>query len=136
NPLETDTVSILTSNNSKGGKAIFIPKPSKETLQTALSAIPADVQFEPNPASVEFGKFSYIHKIKDGKQIYYFANSSNETVDAEVLLRGKLDVESWDPHTGEVSRLGKVSYIRENGQIYTRCTLNLTGVQSAFWIGK
>lgn len=58
NPLETDTVSILTSNNSKGGKAIFIPRPSKETLQTGLSAIPADVQFEPNLASVEFGKFS------------------------------------------------------------------------------
>jgi hypothetical protein len=136
NPLKTDTVSILKSNNSKGGKAIFIPRPSKETLQTALSANLADVQFEQNPASVEFGKFSYIHKIRDGKNIYYFANSSNEAIDTEVLLRGKLKLENWNPHTGTVSRLEKVSYIRENGQTFTRCKLKLKGVQSTFWISK
>lgn len=136
NSPETDTVSILSNKNSKGGKAIFIPRPSKESLQTALSAIPADVQFEPNPASVEFGKFSYIHKILDGKHIYYFANSSNEAIDTEVLLRGKLKLENWNPHTGAVSKPDDVAYIKKDGQIFTRCKLNLKGVQSTFWISK
>ena len=127
---------MLFRSNSKGGKAIFIPRPSKESLQTALSAIPADVLFEPNPAAVEFGKFSYIHKIRDGKHIFYFANSSNEIVDTEVLLRGKLNIENWNPHTGTISKPDKVAYIKKDGQIYTRCKLNLKGVQSTFWTSK
>ena len=113
NTLEADTVSILTNKNSKGGKAIFIPEPSKETLQAALSAIPADVQFEPNPASVEFGKFSYIHKIRDGKQIYYFANSSDEVINTEVLLKGRLKLENWNPHDGNVSQIKDVEVIKK-----------------------
>lgn len=136
NPLETDTVSILTSKNSKGGKAIFIPKPSKETLQTALSAIPADVQFEPNPASFEFGKFSYIHKIRDGKHIYYFANSSDQAVDTEVLLRGKLKLENWNPHTGKIKAINDISRIEINGETYTKCRLYLKGVQSVFFLNQ
>lgn len=136
NPFETDSVSLVTKENSKGGKAIYIPRPSKETLQAALSAIPADVQFEPNPVSVEFGKLSYIHKIKDGKHIFFFANSSNGEINTEVLLRGKLNIESWNPHNGIVSGPGKVTYITKNGQTYTRCRLTLKGVQSVFWMGN
>jgi len=136
NPLETDTVSILTSKNSKGGKAIFIPKPSKETLQDALSEIPADVQFEPNPAAVEFGKFSYIHKVKDGKDIYFFANSSDNSIDTEVLLRGKLNIEIWDPHTGEIKTINDVSRVVINEESYTKCRLYLKGVQSVFFLNQ
>jgi len=136
NPLETDTVSIISNNNSKGGKAIFIPRPSKETLQTALSAIQADVQFQPNPTSVELGKFSYIHKIRDGKHIYYFANSSNETIDTEVLLRSKLKLKRWDPHTGEISAINDLSQVIINGETYTKCSLNLKGVQSVFFLNQ
>jgi hypothetical protein len=136
NPLKTDTVTVLTNGNSNGGKAIFIPRPSKESLQTALSAIPADVQFEQNPPSVEFGKFSYIHKIREGKNIYYFANSSDNEISTEVLLRGKLNLENWNPHTGKVLQLDKVSYIKRNGQTYTQCKLKLNGVQSTFWMSK
>jgi hypothetical protein len=136
NPLETDTVSILKSKNSKGGKAIFIPKPSKETLQAALSAIPADVQFEPNPASVEIGKFSYIHKIRDGKHIYYFANSSDEVINTEVLLKGKLKLENWNPHDGNVSQIKDVEVIEKSGVIFSKCKLTLQPVSSTFLINN
>jgi hypothetical protein len=136
NPLETDTVSILTNKNSKGGKAVFIPKPSKETLQRALSAIPADVQFEPNPSSVEFGKFSYIHKIKDGKHIYYFANSSDEIVDTEVLLRGDFKLKAWDPHSGKIVETTKTLIKDLNKQVFTSIKLRLGPVSSIFYLSE
>lgn len=136
NPLETDTVSILTNKNSKGGKAIFIPRPSKETLQAALSAIPADVQFEPNPVSDEFGKFSYIHKIKDGKHIYYFANSSDEVINTEVLLKGKLKLENWNPHDGNISQIKDVEVIEKSGVIFSKFKLILKPVSSTFLISN
>jgi len=137
NPLETDTVSILTSNNSNGGKAIFIPKPSKETLQAALSEIPADVEFMPNPElSTDFGKLSYIHKVKEGRNIYLFANSSDETIQTEVILRGNVNPESWNPHDGTVSQLTGISHFKKNGETYTRCKLNLDPVKAIFWINK
>ena len=47
------------------------------------------------------GKFNYIHKIKDGKHIYFFSNSSDETVSTTVFLRGKLQPEKWNPYNGQ-----------------------------------
>jgi len=137
NPMERDTV-ICSRKNNSGGKAIFIPKPDKSNLREALnnSFLP-DVRFTSDPKlSTDFGKFSYIHKIKDGKDIFFFANSSDEAIETDVILRGKLKLEYWDPHTGTVSRLQKVSYTQINGQTYTRCQLNLKGVQSTFLISK
>lgn len=125
--------------NNQGGKALFIPNPTTKILSEALAGFTpeADVRFEENPAiTSKLGVFSYLHKIHNGKDIYFFANSGDNEIDTEVLLRGKLNIENWNLHTGSVSRLGKVSYIMENGQIFTRCKLNLKGVQSTFWISK
>ncbi len=125
--------------NNQGGKALFIPNPATKVLSEVLVgfAPDADVRFAENPAiTSKLGVFSYLHKIHNGKDIYFFANSSDNEIDTEVLLRGKLNLENWNPHTGVVSRLAKVSYIRENGQTFTRCKLNLKGVQSTFWISR
>jgi hypothetical protein len=125
--------------NPQGGKALFIPNPTTKVLSEVLAGFTpdADVRFEEKPAiTSKLGVFSYLHKIHDGTNIYFFANSSDNEIDTEVLLRGKMNLENWNPHTGAVSRLEKVSYIRENGQTFTRCKLNLKGVQSTFWIGK
>jgi hypothetical protein len=47
------------------------------------------------------GALTYIHKVKDGKDIYFFANSRDTAVDTKVVLRGKKALELWDPLTGE-----------------------------------
>ena len=97
----------------------------------------ADVIFPDNPTIIsKLGYFSYLHKIHDNKDIYFFANSSDNNLDTEVMLRGKLNPEIWDPYTGAVSKFGKVTYVKKNGQIYTRCKLNLPAVKSIFWISK
>ena len=60
-----------------------------------------DVVIEQDLA-VSGGNFSYIHKVKDGKSIYFFANSSDAEVDTWVALRGKLTPEIWNPHDGKI----------------------------------
>jgi len=135
--LAQDTV-VKTHANNNGGMAIYIPKPDENNLRDALNQkIQADVRFLPNPElTTDFGKFSYIHKVKEGKDIYFFANSSDETISTEVLLRGTVNMESWNPHDGSVSKLVGVSNIQKNGETYTQCKLSLKGVSSTFWISK
>ncbi len=135
--LSPDSLVKKNTNNS-GGMAIFLPKPDEISLREALDQkVQPDIRFVPNPKlATDFGKFSYIHKVKNGKDMYYFANSSNENIETEVLLRGKLNLENWNPHNGEISGDLNVEYTTENGVVYSKYKLNLPPVKSTFWINK
>jgi len=140
NPLEQEGLtSNVESGNNVGGKAIFIPHPSPDKLAEVLnqnSSAP-DVQFVKNPVlKTDFGKFNYIHKIKDGKHIYYFTNSSDEEIETEVIVRGKVSLECWNPHIGNVSKLQASSHFVNDGQSFTKYSLKLSAVSSVFWVGK
>jgi hypothetical protein len=76
---------------------------------------------------------SYLHKVKDGRNIYFIANSTDQRVVTDVKLRGKLSLQTWNPHSGEVSRL-ETSELVENGQPFTRARLQLEPVKSVFWV--
>lgn len=137
NPLAQDVVTIQKKTNSSGGVAMFIPSPDEANLQAALETVSPDVKFVDNPSlQSDFGKFSYIHKNKDGKDIYFFANSSDETIDTEVLLRGDFKLESWNPHTGNIAPLEHLTFIQQSGPLYTKVKLHLEPVSSVFWISK
>lgn len=126
-------------SNAKGGKALFVPNPTKEHLLAAIDTCSpnADVIFTNNmEIKSELGVFSYCHKIKDGKDIYFFANSSDDTIKTEVLLRGKHNLELWNADNGLVKLLEKVKYIKKNGQIYSQLSLQLKPVSSIFWVEK
>ena len=123
--------------NSRGGAAYFLPKPTPEALQAALDeALPAaDVSFENKPkVSSGGGVMSYLHKVKDGRDIYLFANSSDDPVDTTVKLRGRMVPELWDPHTGSTVK-AEYSYLKEHGVDVTRVKLKLDPVKSLFVIG-
>ncbi len=125
--------------NNKDGKALFILNPTTESLSDALAGLlpNVDVMFSQNPSGKsKLGAFSYLHKVRDGKDIYFFANSSDNTINTEVLLRGKVTLESWNPHDGSISKISGISHIQKNGQTYTRCKLNLAPVKTIFWISK
>jgi hypothetical protein len=123
------------NSNDQGGRAIFFPNPTRSKLSGALSQNLADLRFNPVPTlTTDHGKFSYIHKVKDGKDIYYFANSSDESIETEVLLRGELSLENWNPHDGRASKLDGCTVIENDGQTYTKCHLKLHPVRSTFWV--
>lgn len=140
NPLQQDKLdTIVESTNTNGGKAIFIPQPSADELLKVLekNTSTPDVQFVNNPVlDTDFGKFNYIHKIKDGQHIYFFTNSSDEEIETEVIIKGKLDLENWCPHDGTISAIRNISYEIEDEQSFTKCSLKLSPVSSTFWLGN
>jgi len=119
--------------NAAGGAAYFVP--ALAGLGAALDdALPvADVRFaEPGPAvEADKGMLSYIHKVKNGRQLYFFANSSDAPADLTVTLRGHLSLQNWNPHDGSMRPVQATS-ATESGQEVTRFTLRLEPVSSTF----
>jgi hypothetical protein len=65
-----------------------------------------DVDIQEPIAPLKFGPdydgaLTYIHKVKDGRDIYFFANSTSKPIDTKVMLRGTKMLKVWNPHTGE-----------------------------------
>jgi hypothetical protein len=123
--------------NPQGGRAYYAPKPTAATLQAILDeALPVgDVIFEDSPqAESGGGMLSYLHKVKDGADVYYFANSSSDRVETWVRLRGKRSLQQWDPHSGAMTPV-ECSPATEKGQEVTRVRLVLDPVKSVFLTG-
>lgn len=138
NPLAPDLNTKTEAGNERGGKAIFLPNPDAGALAAALAQqqLAPDVQFVDNPIlATDLGKFNYLHKIKDAKHIYFFTNSSDETIETAVLLRGKRQLQNWNPHRGTISKLKPSKTIVKRGQSFTQYPLKLDPVSSTFWIG-
>jgi hypothetical protein len=138
--------------NEAGGASYFVPSliDNGPALAAALQdAVPvADVRFGPGtpffkhlPQSgsgppkkgKHVGMLSYIHKIKSDRNIFYFANSTDETVEVDVVLRGGLTLQSWNPGNGIITDL-KSSAVKQSGMHCTRARLKLGPVQSVFFI--
>jgi len=122
--------------NARGGKAYFAPGPSGDVLRAILAEAleTADVGWG-SPPAVRGGNVSYIHKVVEGRSVYFFANSSETAVDTVVRLRGRLEPELWDPHTGIVSA-AEFTAGTEHAQPTCRVRLRLGAVRSVFLVGK
>jgi hypothetical protein len=124
-------------SNKNGGKAIFIREPTAQIMSSWISELlpDADVRFAKSPSiTSKLGEFSYLHKIHNDKDIYFFVNSSDDKIETDVLLRGRLRLESWNPHNGIISNTMKLSYVKIGEKDYTKCSLSLQPVNSVFWV--
>jgi hypothetical protein len=92
-----------------------------------------DVVWEESPQIVG-GNLSYLHKVVEGREVYFFANSSDSPVDTHVRLRGTLQLEQWDPHTGKMAAI-ESAHLVVHDQPVTRVRLSLAPVQSTFLVG-
>jgi hypothetical protein len=138
-----DFKTYFLNRNDAGGKAYFLPQPDPtmvgDVIKEALPVRDVEIQLPPNwPVKMNRaydGALTYIHKIKDGHDIYFFANSTDSPVDATVQLRGARKLSIWDPHTGE-KRAADTSDSEVNGQSVTRVHLKLDTVTSIFFISE
>jgi hypothetical protein len=124
--------------NARGGRAVFVAHPDPASLRQALGqmAPDADLAFEDEPAPHSGGgELAYIHKVKDGKQIYFLANSSDDRVASQVRLRGRLRISQWNPYTGATSPVS-VSVTVRAGQSYTKVPVTIDAASSTFLIGE
>ncbi|MDW5288109.1 glycosyl hydrolase [Formosa sp. PL04] len=125
--------------NKKGGKSVFIANPSKANLAKILADLHPNptVYFDANPIiTSDLGLFSYMQKVKDGKNIYYFANSSDQKINTTVYLKEIESVQIWNPNNGSISSLEKLGSIKRKGENYTRFNLKLEPVSSVFYVEK
>lgn len=129
----------ILQSNKKGGKAVFVANPSKENLSKILKEFQPNpsLYFEDNPVvTSHLGLFSYLHKVKDGKNIYCFANSSDQEINTSVYVKGKLQLDIWNPHNGAISAIKALTYSKINGENYTKFSLKLKPVTSLFYVEK
>lgn len=125
--LATDNQMAIHANEN-GGKTYFISAANSDNLRVALDDAQAVYDVE-----VEDGKrLQSIHKIKDGKGTYLFANLSGAAVDTYVRLRGKLVPQLWDPHTGAITEQPEYSHLVEDGLTVTRVRIALDNSRAVF----
>ncbi|MEJ2647672.1 MAG: hypothetical protein P8016_04585 [Sedimentisphaerales bacterium] len=79
------------------------------------------------------GALTYIHKVKDSKDIYFFANSTNQPVDMKVFLRSNKSLALWSPHTGKRSEL-ETDVSDASGKSVTTAPLVLEPLKSVFYV--
>ena len=127
--------------NAAGGLAYFIPQPDTRILQSVLrEADPVrDVDIRTVPlwplvrGTGYRGALTYIHKVKDGHDVYLFSNTAEQPVDVQVALRGDKTLAVWNPHTGEKSPAEEVKS-GAGDQAVTIVHLVLPPVRGTFFI--
>lgn len=126
--------------NRAGGQSVFVARPGVAALDAVLARLGAspDVGFVgERPQASEMGTFSYIHRQRSGKDIYYFGNSGDTPIDTVVTLRGRLTAaEFWDPHTGKISKIAGIRHVANGGETRTEFSLNLPPLQSLAVVGR
>ncbi|MHC4743197.1 MAG: glycosyl hydrolase [Planctomycetota bacterium] len=116
-----------TGTNKQGGVAVFLENPTANTLRETLDSM-ADVY----DVKFEVGKeLRYIHKVNDGKDVYFFANLGKTPVSTRVELRGKLSPLSWNPHTGDTSE-AECSHEKRGLSNVTKVKIKLPPTKSLF----
>jgi hypothetical protein len=130
----------LVAHNPANGKAFFLPQADPTLLETVLKLVlpVRDVKFaEPmwplKDGRAYEGALTYLHKVKNGQDIYFFANSSEKAIDTTVVLRGKKQVQIWNPHTGEKT-LSHANFGSEGGSAVTTVQLALAPASSLFLV--
>lgn len=126
--------------NKAGGQALFLPNTHPWLIDFALKQVLAqrDVDIQEPMAPLRRGNeytgaLTYIHKVKDGRDIYFFANSSPKNIDTKVILRGDKSLTVWNPHTGG-QEAAEFTASQVNGQPVTAVHLVLPAVSSRFYI--
>jgi hypothetical protein len=123
--------SLIVQDGKNGGRTIYVNSPNETNLRKALDlALDLyDVTFDGNQ------NLRYIHRVNGTTDVYFFANLGEQPATAFVRLRGKIDPEFWNPHTGKVTACSN-SHVVEHGQPVTRVKLTLGPVLSIFVVGK
>lgn len=133
-PILNGLRSYCMNSNQAGGKAFFVPVPDAGTLEGVLdeAGLERDVRFV-SAGDLRNGSLACIHKKLNNRDVYFIANSSDQEVNTEVLLKGTPTLEIWNPRTGMISPL-ESGIETLNGSTFTRVRLNLGPVESVFWV--
>jgi hypothetical protein len=136
-----DFKDYFVKTDSSGGHGYFLPQPDISLLNAVLKEAIAvrDVDIKEPPmwpvkmGTAYDGALTYLHKVKDGRDIYFFANSTDKPVETKVALRGDKELAIWNPHTGERED-AEIIKSESGGQAVTTVNLVLPPVTSTFFV--
>lgn len=91
---------VIEKTSEKGGKLYHLTQISQ--LDGTLDKAYGQYDVSVSSVSERGGHFTYIHKVMDERNIYFFANSSDTSVKPTITLLGEYtNLEVWDPMTGK-----------------------------------
>lgn len=133
----------FVNHNDAGGRAYYLPDYTPEMIQAIMQeVVPVwDVTIAEPMRPVKMGlnykgSLTYIHKVKAGRNIYLFSNSTDEPVDTEVALRGSMDLEIWDPMNGQTREAQQTHSKSKDGVDLTTLPLKLEPNSALFYVQK
>jgi len=138
-----DFTSYFKNSGENKGRGYFLPQPYYNIIASVLREVitvkDVDIQLAPMwPVKIGTsydGALTYIHKFRDGKDIYFFSNSTSGDISTKVKLRGEKNLERWDPHTGAAEKTEVIRTI-EKGEPVTVVDVSLRPVSSVFFVGN
>jgi hypothetical protein len=115
--------------NARGGCAFRLRTLNAGALRQAMDTARPDydVTFEPGRV------LRYIHKTRKGRHVYFFANLNPQLAETVVTLRGRHQLEAWDPHTGKIQPI-ESAHSRRAGKDFTAIRLALAHLKSVFLV--
>ncbi len=133
-------------------RAVFLPRPTTDALRAAADyLIPTpDVRIEPVEGTeipvlnvtprwdYEIdGMFQYMHKVKNGLDVYFFANSSNNPADFVATLRGTFKtLEFWNPINGEITTIDSSLIKVDEEKGTTSVRMSLKSIECLYVVGE
>jgi hypothetical protein len=127
------------NQNAAGGTAHFLPafKQDRDSLTQALKQVlpHPDVAISGMGPTIDGdqGMVSYLHKVKDGRHVYFVANSTDQPVNGTIRLRGELNLELWEPHSGDMRAID-ATHNRQGDHVHTTAPLTLDALASVFLV--
>ncbi|MDF2566706.1 MAG: hypothetical protein K0R90_162 [Oscillospiraceae bacterium] len=121
------------NTNDSGGRAVFLGNEYTASLGKSLDEMlpVADVEIGEVPA-LTGGDITYIHKVKENRDIFFVANSSDNAIKTTVSLRGAIYKPMiWNPNTGTKTS-AEYEVITVGDEQVTKVNLNIPKVQSLF----
>lgn len=124
--IESDEISrrITDMLSDKTNPARFIPNPDKKSIAAVLESF----GFTPDVVAPGADGLRYIHRISDGRHIYYFANINPEKISTALQLRDKSRFKTYNPHTGDITE----TIVNSDGSI----SLSLQPCESLFIVSE
>ena len=118
--------------HKNGGQCYYLPTFTADILDAVLADSGIIFDVECPRITIDGGNFTWIHKIIDNRDVYFFANSGDQSISVHVKLRGTKDLELWNPHTTE----RKNAEYRLNQDGTMSLLVELEPVQSVFFTGN
>jgi len=117
-PSQSEQAMQETENqHGQSGRAVFIPHGLEKVTEVIARLRPQDFQVVGGSGERLF----YLHRVKEGRDLYWVANDSGEARELEVSLAAQGKPELWDPTDGNRK---KAVYWKQDGRTIVPLKLN------------